>query len=109
MTTERESIRKLLDSHSPVADWLRDGVASGRIRSSDDVDLDEEIVVVGGDSHEDVDGSKQAKCGVCGSVVWLAPSTQEMMAKRAPASVTIACVRCLLRHAKAELKEMPDG
>jgi hypothetical protein len=102
MPTERESIRKLLQSHSPVADWLRDGVASGRIRSSDDVDASEEIIVVGSNSHEGVDGAKQAKCESCGSVVWLAPSTQEMMAKRAPASVTITCVRCLL-------KEMPDG
>lgn len=109
MTTERESIRKLLDSHSPVADWLRDGVASGRIRSSEDIDLDEEIIVVGGDFHEGVDGSKQATCGSCGSVVWLSPSTQEMMAKRSPASVTISCVRCLLKDAKAELEEKPDG
>ena len=109
MTTERESIRKLLESHSPVADWLRDGVTSGRIRSSDEVDPSEEIVVVASSTHENVDGAKQAKCGACGSVVWLSPSTQEMMAKRPQASITISCVRCLLMRAKNELEDTPDG
>lgn len=109
MTTERESIRKLLDSHSPMADWLHEGVASGRIRSSDDIDHNEEIIVVGGPEHGGVDGAKQAKCG-CGAVVWISPSTQEMMAKRGPSAPTIiVCIPCLLKNAQTELEDTRYG
>jgi hypothetical protein len=96
MPSELESIRNLLRSRSPVADWLKRGVASGKIRSTDEIDPEDEVIVVAGPVHDGVEGSKQAKCAECSAVVWLAPSTQEMMKTRT-APVTIKCLGCVLK------------
>lgn len=100
MPTEREAIRKFLNKDSRVAAWVKRGVAEGRIGCSDDLDKDEAMTVVAGHDSGGVIGSIQSKCGGCGSLVWLSPSTQEMMAKRGDGTTLIRCLDCVLKEAK---------
>jgi len=101
MPTERESIRKFLNENSRVAALLKRGVAEGRIGCSDDVDKDEVMTVVAGPDSGGVIGSIQSKCDGCGSLVWLSPSTQEMMAKRGDGKTLIRCLDCVLKEVRA--------
>jgi len=97
MPTERETIRKFLDEDSEMARWLKRSVANGRIKSVD-VSMDEVVTIMAGPNHGGVTGSIQTKCG-CGSLVWLSPSTQEMMQQRGDKPTVIMCIECALKVA----------
>jgi hypothetical protein len=101
MPTERESIRKFLDDRSAVAEWLKRGLAEGRIGCTDAIaGTDEVLTVIAGSDSGGVIGSLQSKCCDCGVLVWLSPSTQEMLTKRGDLPTVIKCLQCVVKDAK---------
>ena len=85
-----------------MARWLKRGVAEGRIKALD-FDMDDVVTVLAGPNHGGVTGSVQSKCG-CGSMVWLSPSTQEMMQQRGDKPTIIMCRQCALKIAQEAAK-----
>lgn len=93
--TEQEAIRK---AETPtMAEALRRLAQQGRLKKPEELtpaELAGPMVVVGGASHCGIVGSKQARC-TCGAIIWLSPSSLEMMARHT-GSLTKRCVRCAL-------------
>lgn len=104
MSTEREAIRELFRKRPDLANYFRQKIENGTLGSTDDIPDDEEIIIVAGDAPGGVTGSKQTKC-VCGAVVWLSPSTQEMMAQRKQQTMTIKCLPCILKGLPATIPD----
>jgi hypothetical protein len=93
---EIEAIRKFLEGDHPSVQFVKSGVASGLIGCTDDVPPEQPVTVVGA-PKTDINGSKAYTCGECGGRVWLAPSAQEMMAKRT-GPIHIVCISCVVKE-----------
>jgi hypothetical protein len=93
MPSEREAWRAFFRSRPEVRDLFKRLLESNRLATMDTLDKNEPLTVLAGPAHNGIIGSVQAKCS-CGELVWLAPSTQEMMAKRDAATYTIRCPKC---------------
>ena len=97
MPTEREAIRKILRERPDIHQMLLKALAAGKLKSTDDIpETDEEYIVLCGLDHGGVEGSKQGKCG-CGAIVWMSPSTQELIKSRKGFPTRVVCVRCAVR------------
>jgi hypothetical protein len=104
MPTERESIRLLLRAKPDFARMLADMIEQGRLGCSDDVDPSEPITICAGPDHGGVIGAVRRSCGGCGLLVWLSPSTLEMLEKRGSAPYEIRCHECAMKLAEAAKK-----
>lgn len=93
--TEREAIRKALRENPQHATALAKMVERGLVSSTKDIEPTEPVTIVGGLHHANIDGAKQFRC-VCGNLVWVSPSTQEVIANR-PAGYTIFCPACFIK------------
>jgi hypothetical protein len=105
MPTEREAIRKLLRERPEHHAALRKAIEEGRLKSTDEIPNDEEIVIICGPDHGGVEGSKQVQCG-CGELVWLSPSTQALLIERGRYPTRIICMSCF-RKEREIAKERP--
>jgi hypothetical protein len=99
---EREAVRKALRENPVAYRILKKAVDEGKLKSTDDLpETEEEAVFICGPDHGGIDGSKQAQCA-CGNLVWLSPSSQEVITRRGDAPIRIICMRCAI----AELKSL---
>jgi hypothetical protein len=73
-------------------------VEDGRMGCTDNIDPKESITVCAGDDPGGVIGSQQRNCEGCQRVVWLSPSTSEMLAKRGDAPCEILCLDCVMKR-----------
>ncbi len=90
--TEREALRQMFDARPAFARQLRELVVAGKIKVGfPDSELREVVVCIGRTTN--IDGSRQERCG-CGAVGWIAPSTQQMVARRA---VRFICMDCFFK------------
>jgi len=105
MATEREAIRKILRERPELHAALKKAVEEGRLKSTDEMPDDEEIVIICGPDHGGVEGSKQVQCG-CGEPVWMSPSTQEALIERGRYPSRIICMSCFREEMKIA-KERP--
>jgi hypothetical protein len=77
---------------------LRELARSGKIKPGlDDVPPDEVVTVVATPNHCGIEGSRQDRCG-CGTLVWIAPSTQAMLIKRGTSPHRVICGLCFLKE-----------
>jgi hypothetical protein len=104
MPTEREALRKALRENPEAAAILHHLVISGRIKTPDSLDPTEPLNVICGPDHGGITGSKQDKCG-CGAVIWLSPSTQEMLTKRGQSPSKLLCPECAVRTMTDDAKD----
>jgi hypothetical protein len=105
MPTEREAIRKILDARPELAALFLKMIESGRMGCTDDIDPNEPIIVCAGDDHGGVIGSAQRNCTDCQTLVWLSPSTLEMLEKRGSAPYKILCLECVMKTTKEGYEE----
>lgn len=98
MPTEREAIRAIramLRDNPATAEKIRKLALLGELRGLEFcASSPEEVIVIASTDHCGIAGCKQAFCK-CGKPVWLAPSTQEMLAERGANPTRIMCVLCL--------------
>lgn len=99
---ERKAFRRWMNENPERAAQLKKLFEKGKLKSTDDLpETEEEAVFICGPDHGGIDGSKQAQCA-CGNLVWLSPSTQEVITRRGDAPIRIICMRCAI----AELKSL---
>lgn len=69
-----------------------------------DLPDDDEVVILAA-PEPITDGSRQEQCGSCQSPVWIAVSSQEMIASRPKGSppVRFICMECFIRTSKEQL------
>jgi hypothetical protein len=103
MPTEREAIRKILRERPELHAALRKAIEEGRLKSTDDMPDDEEIIIICGPDHGGIEGSKQVQCE-CGALVWMSPSTQEAWKARQAFPTRILCLPCVMKEGKETLK-----
>lgn len=103
MANEIATLRAALRSNPEHHAKLRELVERGLIGPACDIPDDGPVTVVAAPEHFGIDGAKQAKCG-CGRIVWLSPSTQEMMKARdaVPTLLRVLCVWCFTSELKRD-------
>lgn len=76
--------------------------AEGKIITATNADLkdDDEVMIVGGYGHAHINGSQQRLCSTCACVVWISPSSQELL--RTHTTVHLFCLECAKPH-------LPEG
>jgi hypothetical protein len=99
MPTEREALRKIFRERPELHAALRKAIEDGRLKDASEVDPNEEFTIVCGPDHGGVEGSKQAKCA-CGALVWMSPSTQELLKSREGLPTLIKCITCVMKETK---------
>jgi hypothetical protein len=100
MPTEREAIRAILDARPELAALFVQMLKDGRLNSTDSIDPNEPIIVCAGSDHGGVTGSVQRNCHGCRCLVWLSPSTVEMIKNRGDAPYSILCLECVMETTK---------
>jgi hypothetical protein len=60
----------------------------------------EPMVICAGPDSFGVIGAMQTQCARCDALVWLSPSTQELLAKRGNLATEVICVLCLMSRMK---------
>jgi hypothetical protein len=103
---EVESIRKFCLERPDLAEKITTMHENGRIKSSSDISEEArqgELMIIGS-PKTDIDGSKQYRCVTCNSILWLVPSTQEMIAQhKGPIHPT--CLACFTKFLKDKVNE----
>lgn len=95
---ERDALRKLFRESPYITGLMQKMVDNGAI-SADKPPEDVELMVLAATMPAGVDGEKQVGCGVCGGSAWIAPSTQNMLAKR-KGQTTIICLDCFITQSE---------
>jgi hypothetical protein len=96
MPSERERVRAFLDAHPEWAEFLSEKAKAGKLMAAEDIAPSDELIVVVSNNPAEITGSKQVKCG-CGAIVWMSPSTQELIRSRKGFPTRVVCVRCAVR------------
>ena len=108
MPSEIEVFRAALKTADPnTVRKLRLLALAGKIKSMDEADPTEPLVVVASANHCGIVGCLQARCD-CGEPVWLSPSTQEMLKERGANPTRIICTACFTLEIENR-REEPDA
>lgn len=75
-------------------------IAGKILTAEDSISDDDEVLIVGGYGHAQIDGSQQRLCSTCGRVIWISPSSQALL--RTHAMVNVLCLDCAKPH-------LPEG
>jgi hypothetical protein len=103
MPNEIATLRAALRTSPEYHRKLHQLFVSGVVQPAD-LDPTEEITIVAASEHFGMEGAKQARCA-CGVIVWLSPSTQEMVAARGDVpQPRIACIGCFTKEINAETR-----
>jgi hypothetical protein len=92
---EHEALLQLFRD-SPAAAKLLATLPANKIQSIDDLPPGTPIVMVGAWNHAGITGSKQGRCAMCNAILWLAPSSLEVIEQK-KSSITISCVLCAMK------------
>ena len=98
--TEAEAIRKAIASNPEAADQLRKLIDEGKLSAPGEMPPDEPLVLIGGPSPVGITGAKQFRCQ-CGNIIWLSPSSLDLMEKH-PGEKSTICLDCMLKMNEAE-------
>lgn len=94
MPTERETIRKWMRENPERAALLKHLYDKGLLHDMEEaIATSEPLTMICGPESGGIHGSKMAKCE-CGAVIWLSPSSQELLARRGAAPTRLACMSC---------------
>jgi hypothetical protein len=104
MPTETALIRAAIKESPRLQSMLRDLADRGALGPLTDVSEDEELTVVAAPEHYGMTGAKQHLCG-CGGIVWLSPSTQEMLIARGEAPTLILYILCFIGKIRRDREE----
>jgi hypothetical protein len=98
---ERESLRRIFARNPKLKDFLYRKYQRGELKSFEDLPAEgDDLIVVAGPDSGGITGSLQTKCEGCGLIVWLSPSTQEMMRGRDRTTIQVCCMPCAIKKAQ---------
>ena len=107
MPSEIEVIRAALKANPEAAEKIREMALAGKIKTLEELDPEEQLIVVATVNHYGITGCIQARCA-CGTTVWLSPATQAMLKDRGAAPTKIICTACLIAELKSQ-RERPNA
>lgn len=93
MPSEREYLRQFFRDNPEMPKKLAEMKEVGILSDTADVADGDEVCVVGGPDPVGILGSKQERCS-CGAVIWVSPSSQEVMAR--VKKFTLSCLSCAI-------------